>query len=243
MVEVAFVVLREMAELLLILAAVWGCANHWGSPRAKWHALRATGLGIALGAAIVLSLPSGASSSQLNAIAAVVTGVATSWVTVSMLSSNQSLTEYVESSLPSTMVHEGSQFALMAFCAFAGFREALEVGIFLKAAVTSQDVAGVLLAACLATAILALVGRAFKAFSRKPSMLAIFRVSALVLCFLAVRLSLEGVVALTLHPEGCLHDGVRSLWSLDKREITPYAFAITLLPAFVLLKRWWTEAS
>jgi high-affinity Fe2+/Pb2+ permease len=123
MLNAAFVVLRELAELLLIALAVLGCAKSDRRQGLRWVVAASIGAGIAAGSAAMAFVRGAQFDPRVEALCAIVLGGATLWMALTILFSNRAVRDYVETvveGLPGSGRGSVSMAMLSAFCMFAG---------------------------------------------------------------------------------------------------------------------------
>lgn len=244
MLNAAFVVLRELAELLLISLAVLGCASSDQRRGLKWVVPGAVLSGIALGCMVAALLRGGALDSRLEAVMAIVLGGATLWMALNIVFSSHSVREYVETvleDLPGGRFGRVSTAMLSAFCVFAGFRESLEVWMFLRQAAGTNPPLDLAMGAAIGAGILLLVMVAFRPVLLRVRWLVLYRLSTVGLCFVSVKLLLGGIADLMAVPEA-VQTSLQA-HAVDALRASATALIATLVPALLLARRWWRESS
>lgn len=250
MLNAAFVVLRELAELLLISLAVLGCVGGEQRRVLRWLVPGGAVAGIALGCMVAALLRGGTLDPRLQAMLAIVLGGATLWMALTILFSSHSVREYVETvveDLPAGAGRHGghgghvSMAMLSAFCVFAGFRESMEVWLFLEQAAEASSVLDLAVGAAMGAGILLLVLAAFRPLLSRLRWLALYRLSTVGLCFVSIKLLLGGVADLM-----AVMDATRmplQAHAVDALRASATAMVATLAPTLMLARRWWRESS
>jgi hypothetical protein len=240
MLNAAFVVLHELAELLLILLAVLGCASPSGRPSLRWVVSGSMLAGVVLGGTVAAVLEGRALDVRFEAVLSIALGAATLWMALNIVFSGHSVREYVETmveDLPTGLAGGASLAMLASFCAFAGFRESMEVWIFLKHAAQNHEPADLAMGAAIGAAILLLVLAALRPRLQQARWLVLYRLSTLGLCFVAVHLLLDDLAGLM----------AAQTWlqshAADMLRASATALLATSVPAMVLARRWWRESS
>lgn len=242
MLNAAFVVLRELAELLLIALAILGCVNGDQRRRLGWLVPGGMLTGMVLGCAVAALLRGGALDPRLEAVLAIVLGGATLWMALTILFSSHSVRDYVQTvieDLPGGDLGRASTAMLSAFCVFAGFRESMEVWLFLEQAAQANAPLDLAVGAALGTAILLLLLAAFRPMLSRVRWLLIYRLSTVGLCFVSVKLLLGGIADLMAEA------GQMPLQAhaVDALRASATALIATALPTLWLARRWWRETS
>lgn len=247
MLNAAFVVLRELAELLLISLAVLGCVGGEQRRVLRWLVPGGAVAGIALGCMVAALLRGGALDPRLQALLAIVLGGATLWMALTILFSSHSVREYVETVVedlpagPGRQASRVSMAMLSAFCVFAGFRESMEVWLFLEQAAEASPVMDLAVGAALGAGILLLVLAAFRPMLSRLRWLAIYRLSTVGLCFVAIKLLLGGVADLMAGVDAAQMP--LQAHAVDALRASATALVATLAPTLLLARRWWRESS
>ncbi len=242
MLDVAFVILRELSELLLILLAVGKCLENAARPDLRRAAVVAAFVGCAVGWGVMSVAVSGPHGPRIEAVAGVLLGIAILWMANAMLFSDQAIRARVEDALASLLGGPRALFAVVACCGLAGMRESMEVFVFLRSAAADHAPADVVRGAAIGIATVAAVCLAFRSLWGKLRLLAIYRVSTLLLFFLSVRLIIGGLSSLAgdlaaAHPGSSMPSLL-----LDHAHATRLAWLATLWPTLVFLRRWWRES-
>ena len=247
MFESLFVVLRECAELLLIVVTMRGFLQH----RAQGHFMRWLYLSLVAGAAggalLVVLLVQYSSNGYLAAMLSLVLGLSVLIFAVAMLSSQPAINRHVRDHLADYVDQPMGAVAICAFAAVAAFRESFELGIFLRSAAMDNGFAAALQGALIGVAMVAAGLLLLRAIQAHWVFSLIFRLSTLLLCLLAIQLTLEGANGLltmlsTAHDPEADH---ALAWLLTPGQ-TSYAYlcaALMVWPLSRVLKSWRTESN
>lgn len=248
MLNAAFVVLRELAELLLIALAVLGCAKSDRRQGLRWVVAASIGAGMAAGSAAMAFVRGSQFDPRVEALCAILLGGATLWMASTILFSNHAVRDYVQTvveGLPGSGTGRVSMAMLSAFCAFAGFRESMEVWMFLAQAAASHSAMDLAMGAAAGVAILVLALVALQPVVLRVRWLTLYRLSTVGLCFVSLRLLLGGIADLLAASPAAQAAWLEFLQAHAVQAMRDSATALiaTLVPAVFLLRRWWRESS
>lgn len=242
MFDAAFVVLRELAELLLILMAVRECLKRSGRTQLLGSAVLAVVVGCLLGWSTMALVVDGQQGVRVEAVVSILLGAATLWIASSMLSSERAIQERVEDTLASLLDSRQAVLAIVAYCGLAGLRESMEVFIFLRSAAALHEPADIALGIAMGLVTVAAACIAFRSIWGKLKLLTIYRISTVLLCFVSVKLILEGLIVLLTEVSAPGSSSMSALRGHDPIDVTHVALLVTLWPTWILLRRWWQES-
>jgi hypothetical protein len=120
-------------------------------------------------------------------------------------------------------------------------REAAEVGVFLHAAVPHQGVGAVWAGALLGLAAAAMVALAFRTLHARVPLLALFQLSSLLLCGIAIRLTLESVGRLLASYPALAGSPLAALLSPEGKAFGYLCALLMVPPALAVIRRWWGQ--
>ncbi|MFT3717601.1 FTR1 family protein [Pseudorhodoferax sp.] len=247
MLEPAFLVLRECAELMLIAWTARACLV-----RARRHDLLpwlrgGTAAGVVLGAALAVALAAFSWSTRTQAVLSVALGLSVLGMASAMLSSRLSIDHHVGRWLQDAIDSPAAPAIVAVFLALAALRETLEIGIFLHAAAAAESLPRLAAGAVLGLAAAALVALAFRSIASRVPLLALFRLSSLLLCLLAIQLALGGLgQLLAALPQGDTPGLPARLAGLLEPGQRAYGYLCALAmvgPVVVAARRWWGESA
>ncbi|WAT87955.1 hypothetical protein [Delftia acidovorans] len=244
MFNAAFVVLRELSELLLITLAVLGSVHDGRLPGFRRLVLAAVAAGVASSGLAAAVLHGGTLSPQLGPLLAVVLGGATLWMALTNLFSGHSVREYVETMVDDLPKGRISLAMLAAFCAFAGFRESLETWLFLEQASSVHAPADLALGALIGAGVLVLGMLALNPVLSRMRWQWLYRLSTVGLCFLSIQLLLSGAADLVVAAQADAASWLAVLQqpAVEALRSSGTALVATLLPTALLTRRWWRES-
>ena len=246
MFDAAFIVLRELAELLFITAAVLSCLTRSQRGELAKLAIAGAASGAVMGTLLVWAIADGPLSTNVEGLLSLGLGTATLWLSLSMLYSSQSIEAHIDNRLQALLASRGASLLVFGYCTFSSLREFLELGVFLRAASLTDGFNDVLIGAGLGAVTVLLAAMAFRSIWDRLRLRAIFRFSTVVLCFVSVELLLGGMLALL---EAAASDSTPLIAALDGMlgmngwSVSSIALALTAVPALLLLRRWWREAA
>lgn len=242
MLDVAFVILRELSELLLILLAVGRCLKGTARQALQRVAVAAAFMGCALGWGVMAMAVQGEHGLRVEAAASVLLGAATLWMANAMLFSARAIQARVDDVLAPWPGRPAAAIAVVAYCGLAGMREGMEAFVLLRSVAADHGPAEVAGGIGLGVAAVAAACLAFRSLWGRLRLMALYRVSTLLLCFVSAKLIIGGLSQLLAG----LADGPTG-WAAplvpgDDASTTRMALLITLWPALVFLRRWWRES-
>lgn len=241
MLDAAFIVLRELCELFLIVLALARCT----AEQQQNNLLRFAGAGLIVGllaaAAGIGFVSRDFTPPYFKAGVTIFIGLVSLALALSILFSRDSIQSHVDSVLSHLLSSPASRLYVAVFCAVAAARESFEVGIFfLSSSAAPDDLAtGAALGASLA--VLIMLG--CRSLAHHGRLMALYRWSTLLLCFLSVKLILGGVAelfALLVSPGDASAARHPVIGAIGTNGV---AFLFTLWPALIYLRRWWREAA
>lgn len=245
MLDAFFVTLRELAELLLIAGAMRLCLQQNGRQDLAPLVLPSASVGVAA----ALGLSAWAVTSEMPqeavAIATVIFAAGVLLLTTGMLSSAQGIRRHTDAVMSHWIASVDGRLPVVAFAGFAGFREAMEVTLFLRPLVSTDGAAdamtGVLLGLAGGAGLTLLYRRAHARFE----LLWLFRLSAVLMALLSIHLLIAGLGEL-LHvqfpPDSELLLAANPF--LDGGRWHGLLCGLLLVPPLVSLARsWWHEAA
>ncbi|MEC5399535.1 FTR1 family protein [Uliginosibacterium sp. H1] len=247
MLDMFFLVLRECAETLLILGALWTYLQQSGHAALRSDVRTGAACGLAAAAVVIgwlALMPRGSSlESMLNLFfAAGILAMATG-----MASSAQAIQGRVSSLLDIWLDHAWARWAIRIFSALVVLREAVEVGIFARAQMAVSEmhelVAGSLLGLACAMALLPV----YRTLGARVQLLALFRLSALLLSFFAVQLLVSSAVDLYQRLPGVRNDPQALAFAAPLSHGSGWYLAVCALLMIPVVTRvarnWWFEAA
>lgn len=243
MIEAAFLVLRECAELMLIAWTVRACLIRVQRRELVRHLHIGLAVGALLGALMVHLLTTRNWSARADAVLSIALGLAVLSMASAMLSSRLAIDSHVGKWLQDA-IDAPSGYAFVAlFSALAALRETVETGIFLHAVTAEHGWRDAVGGAVLGLVAALMVALAFRTLQARVPLLAIFRLSSLLLCLIAIQLTLEGLGGLL-----ATWPRLEGLGLVDV--LTPghsaYGYLCALLmlgPVTVVIRRWWGESA
>ncbi|QIL80372.1 hypothetical protein G7047_11010 [Diaphorobacter sp. HDW4A] len=237
------VVLRELAELILIIYALVAAlrAGH-GGRLIPWVAA-GTLAGLGLAAVVCGWLLSGTVDPRWTAGLTLALALGVIVMACTLLATARAIQERVQGFVERYAGMAVAPFVVFVFALIAALREGLEAGLFLRMVARMGDAPDAVIGALLAIVCAALLTAASRRIGVRVGALAAFRGSALLLSLLAIQMVL-GSVQEVLHAPGIdpalglalapiLPDGVWYAWTCT---------ALMLIPMLYLLKGWWSGA-
>ena len=242
------VVLRESAELILILgslAASLRAAQSWHL--FAWVAGGAAA-GCALGTGLGLWLIAASPDPRWTAGLTFVLAAGVLVLVSTLLVAQDTIRSRTQAFVAAWLEKPSAPVALLAFSLVAGLRETLEAALFLRSLWLRTDGADVLAGAALGLAGVACLAVASRRIGTRIGLLAVFRLSAVLLSLLAVQMML-GAVAEFGQAVAAADGTLPPWWSLAEPVLPEgrwYAWictALVSLPVLYMLRTWWRESS
>ena len=241
------VMLRESAELILILSSLAACLR---SSRAV-HLLPLMKAGTAGGciAGIVLSLCLITSGIDLRWIAGLTFALAIGVLLMvsTMLLTAHSIRSRTQAFIEIWLERRSAPLIILLFATTVAFRESLEVGLFLRTQWLRSGAIEVLTGAALGIVVVLCLALTSRKLSTRIGMQAAFRVSALLLTLLAIRIMLEALAEF-VHASATAEHGASLLawtqFALPQGRWHGEVFAVLMaLSVGCVLRSWWKESS
>jgi FTR1 family protein len=241
------VVLRESAELILILASLVACLRTAKAGRLlPWVAV-GTGIGLLLGAGLSLWLIASDIDPRWSAGLTFVLAVGVLLMVSTMLVTANAIRSRTQALVEVWLERPSAPLVMMAFSTVVAFRETLEVGLFLRSQWLRAEGVDVLGGAALGLAGVVCLAVASRKLSTRIGLLTAFRLSALVLSLLSIQMML-GALAEFAHASTEAGVGVH-LWALaapalpEGRWYGWLCAALMSVPVAFVLRSWWRESA
>lgn len=246
MLEAAFLVLRECAELLLVAWAAQACLVRAQRQDLVRHLRQGIVAGVAIGMLLVAWIVRHPFSPRAEALLSMALGASVLFMATAMLSSRAAIHDHVGRWLLAAIASRSAPWIVAAFVGLAALRETVEIGLFLYAAEGSEGWQRLLAGALIGAAATALAASAFRTLQSRMPLLAVYRLSSLLLCLLAIELLLGGLGQFLASFPAPTLPGLDAAVDLLTPEHTGFrylCFALVLVPGAMALRRWWTEAA
>ncbi|MBF5004312.1 FTR1 family protein [Diaphorobacter caeni] len=238
------VVLRELAELILIIYALVAALRAGQGERLIPWVTAGTLAGLGLAAVLCSWLLSDAVDPQWTAGLTLVLALGVIVMVCTLLATAHAIEERVRGFVERYSGLVVAPLVVLVFALIAALREGLEAGLFLRMVVRRGDASEALVGALLAIACAVLLTGASRRIGVRVGALAAFRASALLLSLLAIQMVL-GAIQEVLHAPGAdpalgqalapiLPEGAWYAWTCT---------ALMLIPLLYLLKGWWSGAA
>lgn len=241
------VVLRESAELILILASLAACLRSAKAARLlRWTAV-GTAAGLVSGAGLSLWLIASDIDPRWTAGLTFVLAVGVLVMVSTMLVTANAIRTRTQALVEIWLERPAAPLVVLAFSVVVAFRETLEAGLFLRSQWLRADGADVLGGAVLGLVGVACLAVASRSISTRIGLLAAFRVSALVLSLLSIEMML-GAIAEFGQASAAAGIGMQ-LWALaapalpEGRWYGWLCAALMSVPVACVLRSWWRESS
>jgi len=242
------VVLRESAELLLILGAL--VASLRSAQGARWLPWVAAGAvaGCAAGAGFTLWLVSAHIDPRWAAGLTFVLALGVLVLVSTLLAAQGAIRAHVQALVEKWLERPSAPLWLLAFSCVASLRETLEAGLFLRGLWLRTGGAGVLEGAVLGLAGAACLAVAWRGLGTRVGMLAAFRLSAALLSLLAIQMML-GALAEYLALAAPTSAWARYLEALaapvlpQGRWFGAFCAVLMVPPVGYILRCWWRESA
>lgn len=196
MLDIFIVISRELAEALLVIASLrlmaWETDRRITASPIVWSAV----LGAIAGVLLMSALTRIALDVRLNALVSIAFSLSVLWTATSTYASANSLYGHVEDAVDTWLHRLARGPAVIGIAFLVTFREALEVMVFLRGVQVDPCSVASLSALGLALSMLVILVGAFRSIATRRSLLAAFRLSALLLAFVAIRHLLIGIGSL-----------------------------------------------
>lgn len=244
--EAAFIVLRESAEVLLLgQAATLGMAQA-GHPELKQRYHLGTFAGIACGLALGAWLGPRLAESALAGTIGLVFMVSVVALTCTLLSSAMRLQAHAFDRAERWAQRPWARFAVLLVALVIGLRETLEA-VFMLAALhqrqPTQALGSGVLLGLLGTVLMVL---AYRTLRERVKLLALFRLSAVLVSLIAIQLLLEHAGTMLVRRLGDEH----AAWANMVQAVLPggawntwVCGALMVAPLWILARSWWWETS
>lgn len=241
MLESAFVVLREAAELLLIVVAIHTFLHRASRPDAVGAMWIGLALGLVAGLALVVAVVFQAWGPRGNAVLSIAMGAAVMAMAIVMLSSRTAIDAHVSNLMEQALEGSGTRWLVGGVAAFSAFRETAETGVFLLSAVQTHGAQSSLVGAAIGLGLVTAAVLVVRERRPRLPLMLIYRVSTLLLCLLSIQLVLDGVAVLLNGP--ATETGAPGWAALEAgtREYYTLCAALMVLPFFLVARRWWRE--
>ena len=246
MVEAAFLVLRECAELLLIAWAAQACLIRARREELVPRLRQGIVAGVVLGIVLVAWIVRHPWTPRAEAVLSMALGASVLFMATAMLSSKVAIRDHVGHWLLAAIEGRSAPLVVAAFVGLAALRETLEIGLFLHAAEGTEGWPLLATGALLGVAATMLAAMAFRTLQSRIPLLAVYRLSSLLLCLLAMELMLGGLGQFLATFPPPLLPGFGAMVDLLTPEHAGFRYlcsGLMLLPVAVVLRSWWTEAS
>ncbi|ARU03590.1 hypothetical protein CCO03_01820 [Comamonas serinivorans] len=243
MIETAFLVARECAELLLVVWSLHACLVGARRTDLLVHLRTGTAVGVVAGLALVAVLVLGNLSPRADALLAIVLGLGVLFMAGAMLSSRTTIDGHVAGWFHDALDGRASPAMVFGFAALAAWRESAEVGVFIYASaphLSALDIAGGVI---LGLALMLTVALAFRTLGARVPLLALYHLSSLLLCLIAIQLTLEGLGGLLASYPSLAGSWVARLLSPEGEAFGWLCALLMLGPLLVVARRWWTQAA
>ncbi|QIL73230.1 hypothetical protein G7048_24505 [Diaphorobacter sp. HDW4B] len=237
------VVLRELAELILIIYALVAALRAGNGGHLIGWVCSGTALGLVLSAVVSGWLLSDAVDPRWAAGLTLVLAIGVIVMVCSLLATARSIQLRVQNLVEDYAAKPTASVVVFAFALIAALREGMEAILFLRGMALRGDLSDAVIGGLMGVVCAALLTLASRKLGVRVGALAVFRASALLLSLLAIQMIL-GSVQEILHvpsidpafgqalapvlPEGAWHG-----WTCA---------ALMLIPLFYLFKGWWSEA-
>ncbi|WP_326541878.1 FTR1 family protein [Pseudorhodoferax sp.] len=246
MLEAAFLVLRECAELLLIAWAAQACLVRARREELVPHLRHGIAAGAALGIGLVVWIVQHPWSPRAEALLSMLLGASVLFMATAMLSSKVSIRDHVGRWLLAAIDARSAPWIVAAFLGLAALRETVEIGLFLHAAEATEGWPRLVAGALAGGAATALAALAFRTLQSRIPLLAVYRLSSLLLCLLAIELTLGGLGQFLATFPALQQPGLGAMVDLLTPEHTGFRYlciALMVVPGTMVFKRWWTEST
>jgi high-affinity iron transporter len=239
------VMLRESAELILILASLVACLR---SARAG-HLLRWTAAGAmagcTLGAGLSLWLIASDIDARWTAGLTFVLAVGVLLMVSTMLVTATSIRSRTQALVEVWLERPSAPLVILGFATVVAFRETLEVGLFLRSQWLRAEGLDVLAGAALGVLGVVCLVIASRKISTRIGLLAAFRVSALVLSLLSIQMMLGALAEFAHESVAAGADAQLLAWARpalpEGRWYGWMCAALMSVPVVCVLRSWWRE--
>lgn len=241
------VVLREAAELILIVGALIASLRSARAERLLPWVAAGTVLGCAFGIALSLWLISAAIDARWTAGLTFVLAAGVLLMVCTMLVGQGAIRSRTQALVSVWLEWPSAPLVLMAFCGIAGFRETLEAGLFLRSLWLRGEGADIVVGAVLGLAGVIFLAAASRQLTTRIGVLAAFRLSAVVLCLLSIQMMLG---ALAEFAQASVSAGHGTRFWAQAAPVLPegpwyewLCAALMTAPILFMLRRWWRESA
>ncbi len=247
MFESLFIVLRECAELLLIVVTMRAYLQRRARADLLPWLYASLVAGFSLGLLSVVFLIQHGSKGYLTAILSLLLGLSVLFFATAILSSQSAIDRHVRDHLADHAERPTGIVTICAFAAFAAFRESLELGVFLRSASADHGFAAALQGTLIGVAMVAASMLVLRTVRTHWAFSTLFRISTLLLCLLAIQLTLEGLSALLILlpavPDITSDDALAWLLTPGSAGYAYLCAALMIWPFTRVFKSWWAESS
>ncbi|RQO61597.1 hypothetical protein DBV14_04635 [Variovorax sp. KBW07] len=237
------VTLRELAELMLIVGSLGACLFQARRLRLVPYIAWGLVLGLVPAAGLAVILMDATFDGVVEAALSAVMGLGVLLVAMSMAASAGSIRSRVQLFLESWLERRGAAAVVVGFVALAAFRESLEVAVFMRSISARSGAADAVIGMLFGMVAAGLLVPIWKWLRIRSGLLALFRISALLLSLLSIQMLLHGVSKLLrLHGtaasgaplssaiEPFLEGGSQYFW---------VCAALMLVPLLHMVRGWW----
>lgn len=245
MLESAFVVLREAVELLLIVAAALKYARHIGRPLGRSIYI-GTFAGMSAAVIALLVMVEKPLSELAEAGLSIGLGLMVLSFAISMLSSSPDIERHVRDRLQDFLEGKAGPLLIAGFCAVAGFREIMETGIFVRSIVTEIGVHDAAEGVLLGSVMVGVTCVAYRSLSSRLSLLAVYRISTLLLCLISIQLLVDGAGKLLRLGNVERAQSFEGLLIALTPGTSAYGYlcaSLMIIPIILVGRRWWRTSS
>lgn len=242
--EASFVVLREAAELIFIALSARAYLLRIDRADLLTPLARGVAGGALAASALVLMLSLTDCDDHVEAALSIGLGLSVLFMAIAMLSSRTAIDHHVRGRLEDYLDGPAGVSTVLAFGAFASFREFFEAGLFLQTITNDhgwmEAVGGIALGG-MATGLMVL---AYRSLQSRFSLYALFRLSTLVLSLIAIQLTLEGLGMLFSLYTKDTSDFLQTLATTLTPGSAAYGYICAALmagPLYLVVRHWWRE--
>lgn len=238
------VVLRELAELILILYALLASLRSRNGDQLMPWVCAGTVAGLAIAAVLCGWLLSDAVDPRWTAGLTLVLAFGVAVMASTLLATARAIQLRVQTFVEESALQPAAPAVVFFFAMVAAFREALEAGLFLRAVAQDDTWVAVTWGAVLGCLSAVVLAAASRRIGIRVGALAAFRVSALLLSLLTIQMMLG-----SLHELAHVQGADPAFWT-RLSPILPdgawYGWACTLLmliPLTYMVRGWWFETA
>lgn len=241
MIPSAFLVLRECAELMLIVWAMRTCLTSTQRRDLLRQLHAGVAAGLALGALSIVMFVQRDWGVRADAALSIVVGLGVLFMACAVFSSSTDIGAYVAGWLHGALERPGGSALVAGFAAMASWREAVELGVFLHASALRQGALDVWAGVALGLATALLAARAFHFLQARVSLSVLFRLSSLLLCLIAIQLALEGLGRLLVSFAGPGASVAEEILAPDGKAFAYLCALLMVVPVVIVIRRWWRQ--